>query len=481
MDRADVYVLDRVVSDAAPFDLAVIGDVVQPGGTVLRGGSIGVRDGVIAAIAAGPLPARCTVDARGKLLLPGAVDAHVHTRSNPDEGISATTLGAAAGGTTTVIDMPFDAPDRPVRDAETLRAKAEDVDREAYVDVALWATFGPEERDDLDLLDGLAEAGACGFKASVIGVDPVRFPRIPDGRLLDVLERIATLDRPFAAHQENEEIVASRSARVLRDAGGGEVPGLGHARSRPPVAETEATGRLLELARAAGARLHIVHGTVDRTFELVAWHRATGTRATAETCLHYLVLDEGALERHGGRAKCNPPLRAADEVEALWRRIDAGDVDLVTSDHSPYPASRKSGPILEAAAGLPGVESLLRVLFSEGVARGRIDLGTLLRLVAERPAEVFGLSRKGRLAPGMDADVVVFDPAHQEVLDEATLHHASGWSPFHGRPVTGRVESVLLRGTTVFDRSAAEGAAEGGGEGAAFPAGAAAGRFVRPG
>lgn len=461
------------MSPADPFDLALIGDVVQPNGRMVRDGCIAIRGGSIVAIAGEPLPARRTLDARGKLLLPGAIDAHVHTSSNPDEGISATTLGAAAGGTTTVIDMPFDAPDRPVRSASALRAKADDVAREAHVDVALWATFGPEEHGDLGLLDELAAAGACGFKASLIGVDPVRFPRIPDGRLLDALERIATLNLPFAAHQENEEIVASRSARVFREAAGGEVPGLGHARARPPVAETEATGRLLELARAAGARLHIVHGTVDRTFELVAWHRATGTRATAETCTHYLVLDERALAEHGGRAKCNPPLRAPHEVEMLWARIASGDVDLVTSDHSPYPAERKRGPILEAAAGLPGVESLLRMLYSEGVASGRIDLSTLTRLVAERPAEVFGLSRKGRLEPGRDADVVVFDPVHRELLDEATLHHPAGWSPFHGREVTGRVESVLLRGQTVFDRAVESGAR--------FPAGAGAGRFVAPG
>lgn len=448
---------------APPADLRVHGDLVLPGGSVLRGGHLGVRDGTIITIAAEPFPAERVVDARGRLVLPGVVDAHVHTRSNPEEGIGATTHAAAAGGTTTVIDMPFDAPDRPVRSVEVLEAKIADVNREAYVDVALWATFAPE--GELDALEDLAEAGAAGFKASVYGVDPRRFPRIPDDQLLRAFERIAALDRPVAAHQENQEIVDGTVARAIRD---GRTEPIEHARTRPAVAETEAAGRLLELAHWTGARLHMVHGTVPRTFDQIAWHRTTGTRASGETCAHYLVLDETALERMGARAKCNPPLRRAGDVAALWDRLAAGGVDLVTSDHSPYPEARKSGPVFDAAAGLPGVETLLHVLYGEGVARGRIGLPELVRLLAEGPADVFGLHRKGRLAVGHDADLVLFDPETRWTLTGGGLHHPTGWTPFEGLETTGRVEATYVRGRPAFD-------------GGHVRASTGDGRFVAPG
>ncbi|MEX2502882.1 MAG: amidohydrolase family protein [Trueperaceae bacterium] len=470
MDRPADGLLDPLVTDRTPqgdahgpLDLAVHGDLVLPGGEIVRDGWLGVRDGRIASIGAEPLPAHDTVDARGRWVLPGAIDAHVHARSNPDEGLPATTTGAAAGGTTTVIDMPFDAPDAPVRDAATLRAKIDDVAREAVVDVALWATFAPD--GGLDAIAPLAEAGACGFKASTIGVDPVRFPRIPDHQLLWACQEIAATGRPFAAHQENQEIVEATTARLRAQASR---DGIQHARSRHQIAETEAAARLLEIARAAGARLHMVHGTVARTFELIHQHRTSGTQASGETCLHYLAMDENDLSRMGARAKCNPPLRARSEVDALWAGLADGAIDIVTSDHSPYPEARKSGDLFDAAAGMPGVETLLTMLHSEGVATGRIDVSRFTELLCERPADLFGLTRKGRLAIGRDADFVIFDGSVTRTLEASELAHPIGWSPFEGREVAGRVEATWLRGQRVFDRAAG------------FVGAPGSGAFVRP-
>jgi allantoinase len=375
------------------------------------------------------------------------VDAHVHTRSCVDEGITATTRAAAAGGTTTIIDMPFDKPDRPVNSRARFLEKVADVGNEAVVNVALYATFPPE--GDLGMIAEMADDGAAGFKVSTIEVDPVRFPRIPDGRFYEAFQEIAKTGRPVAAHQENQEIIfAEAEAFQAR----GAVSPIDHALSRPPVAEAEAGGRLLELAYWTGAHLHMVHGTIPRTFDLIQWNREQGVNATGETCLQYLLMTMDALSEMGGRAKCNPPLRTQDDVDGLWRQIQSGAIDIVTSDHSPYPLHRKETEnIFDAFAGMPGAETLGPLLYSEGVAAGRIDLARFLDLVASGPAKIFGLSRKGRLEAGADADFVVFDPDAAWTVDEDTMHYAVGWSPYHGRAARGKVRSTWVGGRCVYE------------------------------
>ena len=428
------------------LDLAVQGDIVQPRGTVLRHGWLGVTGESIAAISAVPLAATRCVDARGMLILPGFVDAHVHTRSDPEEGITVATAAAAAGGTTTVIDMPFDRPSRPVRNLGALERKIRDVSVEAMVDVALYATFAPS--GSLDAVGDLARGGVCGFKVSTFHVDADRLPRIPDGQLYEGFQEIALHNLPVAAHQENQEIIDHLTARIRAD---GELDPQCHARSRPPVAEAEAAGRLLELAYWTGVRLHMVHGTIPRTFDLIDWHRTQGVAATGETCIQYLVLTEQALRSLGGRAKCNPPLRTRGDVDALWERLRNRKIDIVTSDHSPYPlADKETGSIFEAYAGLPGAETLGALLYSEGVARGRISLATFVEALAEQPANIFGLIRKGCLEVGRDADFVIFNPHREQILEERKLHHKCGWSPYHGQTVRGSIEATYLRGSCVY-------------------------------
>ena len=451
------------MNDQTTQDLVVHGDLALPGGAVLRGGWMGVSGGRITGISETPISGETTLDVVGRLILPGFVDAHVHTRSCVDEGITATTRAAAAGGTTTVIDMPFDKPDRPVNTRERFEAKVSDVGAEATVDVALYATFPPT--GDLGVIAELAAAGAAGFKVSTIEVDPVRFPRIPDGRLYDAFQEIVKTGRPVAAHQENQEIIFAQADAF--QARGATQP-LDHALSRPPVAEAEAAGRLLELAYWTGAHLHMVHGTLPRTFDLIHWNRSQGVSVTGETCLQYLLLTMDALTSLGGRAKCNPPLRTQDAVDGLWTRLGDGRIDIVTSDHSPYPLHRKETEnIFEAFAGMPGAETLGPLLYSEGVAAGRIGLGRFLELVASGPADVFGLKGKGRLEAGADADFVVFDPDADGIADEGAMHYAVGWSPYHGRTARGRVVSTWLGGRCVFEN----------GDVIAAPG---SGRFVRP-
>ena len=435
------------MSGSTLYDLAVKGDIVLSDGKVFKDGWLGAKNGLIVEFSLEPLKAAKLVDASGYLILPGFVDGHVHTRSYEGEGITATTRAAAAGGTTTIVDMPFDKPARPVSSPERLRAKIEDVGSEAMVDVGLWATFTPE--GDLGNIAEMASAGAAAFKVSTIEVDPVRFPRIPDGRLYEAFQEIVRTGMPVAAHQENQDIVFDQAETFQAC---GDTKPIDHALSRPAVAEAEAAGRLLELAYWTGVRLHMVHGTLPRTFELIKWNREQGVDATGETCLQYLLLSMEALQQQGGRAKCNPPLRTKVDVEGLWTLLQDGAIDVVTSDHSPYPLRRKeTDNIFEALAGMPGVETLGTLLYSEGVAKNRIKLGQFVKLVASGPAALFRFGQKGRIEIGADADFVVFDPDAEWILDENELHHSVDWSPYHGLHVQGRVISTWLRGSCIYE------------------------------
>src|SRR2546422_8423649 len=272
---------DRMLKNRG-LDLVVAGNLVLPGDRLVAG-EIGIRDGRIAALAdSGALGAGRRIEARG-LVLPGVVDAHVHTRSEPGEGITRATTAAAAGGVTTIVDMPYDDP-TPITNVQAFLAKAAAVDREAITDVALWATIA--KTGGLDEIEELVSAGACGFKVSTFETHPVRFPRISDGELYLAMQRIHAAGSLIAFHAENDDIVRRLGARLAAD---GRSDASAHAAGRPPVTETEAVGRALELALATRARTHIVHATLQRSFTLVERARGDGADATAETCLHYLL------------------------------------------------------------------------------------------------------------------------------------------------------------------------------------------------
>jgi allantoinase len=368
------------------------------------------------------------------LLLPGAVDVHVHTRSYDGEGIERCTRSAAAGGVTTIVDMPYDAAG-PIDSLEAFGAKVGDVEREAHVDVALWATVPP--RGPIEDVAALVTAGGAAFKLSTFETHPQRFPRIPDGQLLTAFEQIAAAGGLAGVHAENDEIV--RAGIAIEHAATGGADPLAHARSRPPVAEHEAIARVLELARATGVRLHVCHVSTPRGVELVAAARRDGVDVSAETCPHYLLLDESALSRLGGEAKINPPLRSAS--------LPPDGLDLISSDHVGWPVERKRGPdIFALASGAPGVE-LIVPLVSDALGPAE-----LVRLVSAAPARRFGLwPRKGNLMPGADADVLVLDPDAEWVVDPASLVTEAGWSPYTGRRLRGRVIAAFSRGVQVWD------------------------------
>jgi allantoinase len=446
------------------YDLVIAGKLALPDGRLVDG-ELGVIDGRISAIAdEGALAGAERIDAGDSLVLPGVVDAHVHTRSEPAEGLTRATTAAAAGGVTTLIDMPYDDP-TPINNVTAFVDKTEAVAREAITDVALWATIA--KTGGLDEIEELVSAGACGFKVSTFETHPVRFPSIPDGELYLAMQRIHAAGSLIAFHAENDDLVRRLSARLSAE---GHVEASAHAAARPPVAETEAVGRALEFALATGARTHIVHATLERSFKLVERARRDGADATAETCLHYLVMDEDELARQGARAKINPPLRPRREVEALWQRVFAGDVAYITTDHVGWTRDRKEGmPIFDARSGVPALELFLPLMFDEAVVKRGLAVGRLTQLLSENPARRMGLwPQKGGLVIGADADVVILNPLRTWRVDEAALHTAAGWSPYHGREVTSSIEAALVRGRHVFMRGGVVGTAGGG-------------RWVRPG
>ncbi|HXN90610.1 MAG TPA: amidohydrolase family protein [Candidatus Sulfotelmatobacter sp.] len=450
-------------------DLVVAGTLALPGDRLVEG-EVGIREGRIAAIGEqGALAGEKRIETKG-LVLPGVVDAHVHTRSEPEEGITRATTAAAAGGVTTIVDMPYDDP-TPITNVRAFLAKTAAVAREAITDVALWATIAKAGgaaggTTEMVEIDQLVSAGAVGFKVSTFETHPIRFPRIPDGQLYLAMQRIAAAGSLISFHAENDELVRRLSAKL--EAEGRTDPGA-HAAARPPVAETEAAGRALELALATGVRVHIVHATVERTFELVERAREDGVDATAETCLHYLLMDEDELVRQGARAKINPPLRTRGDVDRLWQLLAGRKIAYVTTDHVGWTRERKSTrSIFDAKSGVPALEVFLPLFFDAAVLRHGLSVGRLTQLLCENPARRLGLwPQKGGIGIGADADLVLFDPSRRWRIDEARLVTPAGWSPYHGRELTGAIDTVLVRGNTVFER----------GEVAGTPG---QGRWVRP-
>lgn len=434
------------------FDLAITGDIIF-GGHIVRGGTLLVEGEKVAGIIdhvgndADRTRAKKVVDARGKWVLPGAIDSHVHSLSFPGEGFFNSTRSGLAGGVTTLIDMPVDAP-KGIAEPEALAQKISLVETESLIDVAL---LGSVKNETIDQIPRLAEGGVCGFKLSLFDTDPDRFPRVRDGQLLEAFSAIAQTGLRAGVHAENDEIIKYLIEKYIRQ---GKTYSRAHCETRPVVSETESVLKALEFAWATGVRLHLYHVSHTRSLQLAQIYRGQGTVVTSETCPHYLIFSEEDMEKFGAWIRINPPVRKRPEADLLWRMISAGAIDCVSSDHAPWPADKKNKPVIfDNASGCPGVETLLPLMFSEGVAKGRISITALAKVISENPARIFGLfPKKGILLPGSDADIVILDPASTWTLRADELHAAAGWTPYEGMEITGKIETTIIRGRIVFDR-----------------------------
>lgn len=428
-------------------ELSVAGWIVRGAGEPARG-RILVSEGRIADLLEGEPragEARTSIDAGDALLLPGAIDCHVHSGSHPGEGIAALTRSAAAGGVTTVVDMPYDA-GAPVVDPATFADKNARVAREALVDVALLGTVRPGT--GAGDVGPLVEAGVVGFKLSLFCTDAERFPRIPDDQFLEVLAAIGEAGSIACVHAENEEVIKPLIARARA---AGESEPRAHPRSRPPVSETQAVLTALEYAHETGAPLHLCHLSLPRSVELATSFRADGTTVSVETCPHYLCFSEEDMDRLGGRLKINPPVRSGECMAGLMDHLLDGAVDVVASDHAPWPLSDKTHPVIfDNHSGAPGVETLLPVLATRLFeSSGRP--ADLARLLSAAPARLFGLSHKGSLELGMDADITALETGGSFLVDESRLHSNAGWSPYHAMTLSARVALTISRGEVVWD------------------------------
>ncbi len=416
---------------------------------VIPDGWIAIAGERIAAVGAGPAPqAAMVLDYGGKLVLPGLVDGHMHTSSAIGwPGIEGATRSAAAGGVTTCVDMPYDVP-QAVTSAEVLAEKVGWVDRTAHVDVALYGTIA--KHGGVGAIAGLAAGGVCSFKLSTYEYDPVRFPRIDRPTMVEAFAAIARTGLPVSMHNEDQELVE----RLTADArAAGRTEAVMHCRTRPPLAETLADNEIFEIGLATGAHVHIAHSSVARGFAIAETFRAAGGRATGEACIQYLCMTEEDLVRLGGRGKCNPPFRTAAEVERMWAALLAGQVAYVSTDHAPWPADRKGfADIFACGAGLVGLQSFAPLVYTLLAERG-LPPTVMAAYCAERPARHHGLDgRKGSIAPGKDADLLVLEPGGFR-FDEASIQDRPElrWSPYHGRPMRARVAATLLRGQVVWD------------------------------
>ncbi len=432
----------------ADFDLVLKGTVVLAD-RIVEGGFVAVRDGKVALVGQGAMPAARERDDLGNaLILPGAIDAQVHSLSQKDqEDFIWSTRSAAAGGVTTIVDMPYDEGDL-VCSADAVRRKIDHAGKQARVDFALYGTIDPDEGPAR--IGEMVEAGVAAFKFSTFGTDPKRFPRIPARLLQDCFAAIAPTGLTAGVHNEDDEAVRAAIDKVKA---AGITDYRAHGLSRPPLTELLATNQIYETGAATGCPAHVVHCSVGRGYDIASAYRAQGFRATIECCIHYLVLDEeNDVKRLGGKAKINPPIRPRAEVEKLWRHVADGKVTMVSTDHVSWSENRKTNPdMLANASGVPGLEVMIP-LFVKGLLERGIPLTRAAELMSLNPARHFRLDhQKGALEVGKDADIVLLTPDGYTYDAAESGNNVVGWSPYNGIRLPWRVAATYNRGVRVFD------------------------------
>jgi allantoinase len=416
---------------------------------VVPNGFVAVRDGLIALIGQGPMPAaRERHDLGNALIMPGAIDAQVHSLSQKNqEDFIWSTRSAAAGGVTTIVDMPYDEGNL-VCSAEAIAQKSSHAGSQARVDFALYGTIDPE--DGAARIREQVDAGAAAFKFSTFGTDPKRFPRIAPPLMQECFAAIAPTGLTAGVHNENDEYVRLAMQSVKNR---GLMDYLAHGMSRPPLSELLAMLEIYEIGAATGCPAHVVHCSLSRGYEIAAGYRAQGHAATTECCIHYLMLDEeNDARRLGGKSKVNPPIRPRAEVEKLWRQVAAGNVTMVSTDHVSWSEDRKTkSDMLANSSGVPGLEVMM-ALFVKGAAERGIPLNWAARLLALNPARHFRIDHlKGALTVGKHADIAVMTPEEYVYDGAASGHNIVGWSPYNGLRLPWRVASTYLRGQLAFD------------------------------
>lgn len=433
-------------------------DLIIRGATVclpdgLAETDVAVAEGKICAIGK-DISARQTIDACGLLVMPGAIDAHVHYNEPGRtgwEGWATGSLASAAGGATCVFEMPLNA-HPPTLDAESFALKRTAAEASSVVDFGLWGGITPV---NLDKLSGLADCGVVGFKAFLSSSGLPDFQRSDLETLRAGMRQAAQLGLPVSVHAENEVMIASL---VSEARAAGKTGPRDYLATRPIAAEVAAIREACQIAGETGCRLHIVHVSCGEGIDAIREARRHGVDVTAETCPHYLTFNEDDVAAIGAAAKCAPPVRSEKCRIDMIARVGRGEIDTLGTDHSPCPPEMKDKhDFFEVWGGIAGAQSFWPALSAAGLPAEQIS-----RLTAPNVARRFGLAgRKGAIAPAMDADLVLVDPRGAQTLLREDLLTRHAVSPYIGREFPVSIEAVWLRGIPVWSRSGGHGPARG--------------------
>jgi len=430
------------------------------GGTVVSGKTVSKQDVLIQderIAALGNLTdhkADLEIDASGLLVLPGAVDTHVHFNDSFMNTVSVHdfytgTLAAAYGGVTSIIDFANQAPGDTL--IQTLKNKKNEAEGKTLVDWGVHPVITQPKPEVFDEIPLVVKQGAPTIKCYMTYREEGLM--VEEAGLKQILERLGYAEGMLLVHAEDNEIIEQNVPRMINS---GNTKPIFHAKSRPPEAENKAIRRCIQLVRETGSRLFIVHMASDKGVELINKAREENLDVFAETCTHYLIFTEEKLEREDGiKWICSPPLRSKTIQDRLWSGIQDGSISMVTSDDAAYSWEAKlygAKRFDKCPNGIPGIEPRLSLLYSEGVAKGRLTLSHLVELVSTTPAKLFGLSpQKGSLTPGSDADIVLFNPNTKWTMNQKTLHMAADWSAYEDIEITGKIVKVFSRGELIID------------------------------
>jgi allantoinase len=412
--------------------------VVLPDG--VRAASIHIENGRIARISDGQTGA---YDFGNRVISPGIVDTHVHINEpgrTEWEGFDTGTRAAAAGGVTTIVDMPLNSIPATTTVA-ALVAKRAAARGHVHVDVGFWGGVVPGNAHELD---ALVDAGVRGFKCFLTpsGVD--EFQHVGEADLRVAMPILARRGVPLLVHAENPALIA--------DCGFVTAAYAPYLASRPPVAEATAVEMMVRLAREFGTHVHVVHVACAEAVDVIAGAKADGVAITAETCPHYLTFAAEDIPDGATEFKCAPPIRGSTHRAALWTALRSGALDLIATDHSPAPPAMKPrGDFARAWGGIASLECSLAAMCSGNPATAS-ELG---RWMSAAPARLAGLeSRKGRIAPGWDADLVIWDPVRSVTVDPQRMQQRHKLTPYAGRSLRGAVTATFLRGERIWDDGA---------------------------
>jgi len=390
------------------------------------------------------------IDLHGKVVLPGGIDPHCHFRAQTEDFLNGT-MGAAAGGITTVIEMPQGDP--PVTDPGSLRIKLRRAQAQAVVDFGLWGAVVPNNIPQIPVLFDNGVLGVKAFMAVSSTLLKPSLPPVDDAELWLAMRTAAEVGGLLAVHAEDNALVSFLERWLLAQ---GRRDPLAHTEARSPLAEYIAIERALSLAADTGVALHIAHLTIASGAEKIAQARRAGCSVSVETCPSYLLMDLDDYIRLGPYAKCLPPLRSRTDVESLWDHVSREEIDFIASDHAPYTheeveAGQKD--IWRAPNGVASNQVMLPLLLDEAVNRRGLKLDAFARLTSTNAAKRFGLyPQKGTILPGSDADLAIYDVHNPWTVDERSMFSRQKRTPYHGKECAVRLETTIVRGVTVFNR-----------------------------